>query len=174
MKQSTCEISGTFPFNHDKSKVMSELVLAITMCVIKFSFLVRIPKKRCFHRSPHSRDVMFTHLPEIENQFYKPNLLGVCQFVFYKKCASMHNFFFFFFFAAQGLCCSTWDLHCIMQGLSLWDTDTMTVALTLCGCDMWPQLLCSMWDLNSLTRNRTIFLALQSRFLTTDPPGKSP
>ena len=78
MKQSTCEISGTFPFNHDKSKVMSELVFAITMCVIKFSFLVRIPKKRCFHRSPHSRDVMFTHLPEIENQFYKPNLLGVC------------------------------------------------------------------------------------------------
>ena len=41
----TCEMSGTFLFNHDKSKVMSELVLAITMCIIKLSFVVRIPKK---------------------------------------------------------------------------------------------------------------------------------
>ena len=40
---------------------------------------------------------------------------------------------------------------------------------------LWPpgQLLHSLWDLSSLTRDWTTSLALQGRFLTTGSPGKS-
>ena len=42
------------------------------------------------------------------------------------------------------------------------------------SCNLPAQLLCSLWDLSSLTRDGTHSPALQDRFLTTGPPWKSP
>ena len=44
----------------------------------------------------------------------------------------------------------------------------------LSNCGTRAQLLNGMWDLSSPTRDQTRFPALESRFLTTGPPGKSP
>ena len=50
------------------------------------------------------------------------------------------------------------DLSCIIQCPLLQGT---------------AQLLCSMWDLSSPTKGKSMCPALQGRFLTTGPPGKS-
>ena len=60
--------------------------------------------------------------------------------------------------ASRGtFCCNAWTLWC--AGFN--------------SCGTWAQLLCSIWNPSSPTRDRTPSPALQDGFLTTGPPGKS-
>ena len=64
----------------------------------------------------------------------------------------------------------TWDLHCITWDLSFWHTDSLVVALQISSCE-----LRAIWDLSSLTRDRThIPLAVRrslNRWNTTEVPS---
>ena len=44
----------------------------------------------------------------------------------------------------------TWDLHCVTRDLSFWHTDSLVVVLQISSCE-----LRAIWDLSSLTRDRT-------------------
>ena len=74
--------------------------------------------------------------------------------------------FFFFFLAVLGLSCSMQDVCCIIRDLSLWLTGSLVVAWGLsyseeCG------ILVPRPGIEPMSP------ALQGRFLTTGPPGKS-
>ena len=72
------------------------------------------------------------------------------------------NFIIFFnFSAALGLCCGAKSLHCVACEFSLAGTHGLSYPM-------------SYWNFNSLTRNQILFPALEGRFSTTGPPGKSP
>ena len=58
--------------------------------------------------------------------------------------------------------CSTWDLHCSMQNLSLWHTGFSVQFWPLDSwlhrsvvCSTWAQLPRGTWDLSSLSRDQT-------------------
>ena len=59
------------------------------------------------------------------------------------------------YLAALGLSCGTWDLHCILEDLSLQCTDSLVVMHRLSSCGTQPLLLHGTWDLSSQTRDRT-------------------
>ena len=91
-------------------------------------------------------------------------VLEVKSIVFFKKLPSFSPFFFFFnvfiHLARSCFCCSTWDLSLQPAGLSL------TVACGL-SCPAACEILASRPGIELM------FLALEGRFLTTKPPGKS-
>ena len=70
-------------------------------------------------------------------------------------------YYFFNFLAALGLHCGTKSLHGVACALSLAGTHGLSYPV-------------SYWNFNSLTRNQILSPALEGRFSTTGPPGKSP
>ena len=50
---------------------------------------------------------------------------------------------------------------------------SLVVAYAGFSFDEQASLPCGMWDLSSLTKIKSAFPALEGRFLTTGPPGKS-
>ena len=69
--------------------------------------------------------------------------------------------------AASGLSCSIWELHCIMQDLSLWYMGSLVLVHGL-SCPMICGILVPQPGLKPTCP------ALQGGFLTSGPPGKSP
>ena len=57
--------------------------------------------------------------------------------------------------AALGFSCSMQDLRWVMWDLSFRPMDSLIVACQLSSCDAWAWLTVGMWDVSSLTRNRT-------------------
>ena len=70
-------------------------------------------------------------------------------------------YYFFNFSTALGLRCGTNSLHGVACELSLAGTHGLSYPV-------------SYWNFNSLTRNQILSPALEGRFSTTGPPGKSP
>ena len=82
-------------------------------------------------------------------------------------------FFFYSFFVwlidlpALGLSCSAWDFCCIMRDLPLQQLNSL-VAVCKLSCSTACGILVSQAGIEPISP------ALQGRFLTTGPPGKSP
>ena len=70
-------------------------------------------------------------------------------------------YYFLNFSAALGLRCGAKSLHCVACEFCLAGTHRLSYPV-------------SCWNFNSLTRNQIPFPALEGRFSTTGPPGKSP
>ena len=74
----------------------------------------------------------------------------------------------YLFMTVLGPNCGRWDLHC----------DRMISCCRAGGlrssCSTQAQLPSGMWDLSSMTRDRTCIPCIRSKILTTGPPGKSP
>ena len=94
--------------------------------------------------------------------------------------AHMFTIFFFLMFiylAALGLGCSIWDLHCVMQDVSLQCSGSLIVVSGLRACRLsWGTWLsCSMACriLVPWPGIEPASSALHSGFLTTGPPEKS-
>ena len=91
----------------------------------------------------------------------------------------VHYFFFlmFIYLAALGLGCSIWDLHCVMQDVSLQCSGSLIVVSGLRACRLsWGTWLsCSMACriLVPWPGIEPASSALHSGFLTTGPPEKS-
>ena len=83
------------------------------------------------------------------------------------------SFFFILFFVwlidlpALGLSCSTWGFCCIMRDLPLQQLNSL-VAVCKLSCSTACGILVSQAGIEPISP------ALQGRFLTTGPPGKSP
>ena len=68
----------------------------------------------------------------------------------------------------SGPSCGRWDLHCDRRIFCC-------RAGGLCSsCRTQAQLPSGVWDLSSVTRDRTCIPCIRSKILTTGPPGKSP
>ena len=88
---------------------------------------------------------------------------------------SLFSFLFFFlmlfiYLASSGLVAHG-PFHCGLQAQWLPSAGSRVCRLSSCGTR--AELLHSMWDLSSLTRDWTSVPCIASRFLTTGPPGKS-
>ena len=85
---------------------------------------------------------------------------------------SLHSFLVYL--TMLGLSCSTQDLHCIMQDLSLWGTDSLVVVLSLSSWGTWLSCSAVCGILVPQSGVEPLCPALQGGHLTTGPPGKSP
>ena len=98
-----------------------------------------------------------------------------------RRPISWHTCTLFFFniclFGCTGSYCSMWDLHCVMQDLSLQRSGSLVVASGLRAHRLsWGTWLCCSMACRILFPWPGIELAssaLQGGFLTTGPPGKS-
>ena len=66
-----------------------------------------------------------------------------------------------------------WPPWLLVSSCEISSWSSLVGAHSLGSCCMWAYLPCDMWDLSFPTRNWTCIPSLQSRFLTTGPPGKS-
>ena len=92
----------------------------------------------------------------------------------YIYISDMKRFFKIYnFFGYNGVSCVMWGLPLWYSGFFyLWCVGAR--AHGLCSCGVRAELPQGIWDLSSLTRDWTAFTALEGRFLTTGPPGRSP
>ena len=56
----------------------------------------------------------------------------------------------FIYLVVSGVSCSTWDLRCIMQDLSLQHTDSVVVARGLSRCHMCGLSVCGAWAVENV------------------------
>ena len=68
-----------------------------------------------------------------------------------------------------------WLRQVLVVAVGSWvcHSGSFVAALGLSSCDLWAELLCGTWGQSSPTRIECASPALQDRFLTTGPPGKS-
>ena len=108
-------------------------------------------------------------LPRVQFTLHRPALYLWNVLLQRSTSVLLHHLLSFFNYsfilAAPGLCCSKWYL-------SLQCTASLGIACRLQSTQV--SLLCSTWDLSSLTRGRTWAPALQGGFLATGSPGESP
>ena len=76
--------------------------------------------------------------------------------------------------AVLGLSCGTWDLPRVMGDLSLRHMDSLLVVQGLSSCSTQAELLCGMWDLSSLTRDRSHVLCIARQILNHWPIREVP
>ena len=92
----------------------------------------------------------------------------------------MQNFFFIntfkkiyvYIYRLHWVFCATWDLHWVMWDLSLKQVDSLVVTQSSRVHELSCPVACGI--LVPQLRLEPLSPALQGRFLTTGPPGKSP
>ena len=86
-------------------------------------------------------------------------------------CCPSSLFFFFFFDNYLFI----WLHQVLVAAVGSWvcHAGSFVAAMGLSSCGPWAELLCGTWDRSSPTRIEPVSPALQDRFLSTGPPGKS-